>query len=150
MNTYSALPRSLPIMGIDVTPFRSYDHAVKCIAHRINTKQKTFCVAINPEKVYRAVREAKVNALLREADIQICDGIGIVYATRLLLRRRLVRCTGIRLFFELVKEASKAGWKTFLLGGTQESNSLACHKLKQQYENLKINCGTTPRLFQRR
>jgi N-acetylglucosaminyldiphosphoundecaprenol N-acetyl-beta-D-mannosaminyltransferase len=125
-------------MGVNITPFDSYNHAVECVFHRIATGPKTFCVAINPEKVYNASKEPDLAAILKNAEIQICDGIGIVYATKLLLGRNIERCTGIEFFFRLISKAAKEGLKVFLLGASTESNESACSNLLKMYSDLKI------------
>lgn len=125
-------------MGVSVHPFESYRHAVDCIAERIAAGVKTFCLAINPEKVYRAGRSEEAAGLLGRADIRICDGVGVALAARVLCRRRIVRCTGIQLFFDLVAEASVRKWNIFLLGASQESNELACRNLLERYPGLRI------------
>lgn len=138
MQRYTELPQSLSMLGVSITPFDSYNHVVECILSRINIRKKTFCFAINPEKVYRAVCDSNFCAIFNKADIQICDGIGIVYATRLLLGKKIKRCTGIQLFFDLIHMAVEQKLKVFLLGASDKSNKLACSDLLKMYPNLKI------------
>lgn len=134
----SELPESLSIMGMSVTPFDSYSHAVRCISSRIERRQRTFCVAVNPEKAYHSFYDPALKVLLNSADIQLCDGIGIVYAARILLGKKLVRTTGAQLFFNLIRKASEDGLKVFLLGASPQSNELACSNLLKTYPRLKI------------
>lgn len=138
MQTYLEIPQPLSVMGISVTPFDSYKHAVECILHRIAIGQKTFCLAMNPEKVYVALNDLNLKTIFNKADIQICDGIGVKYAARLLLGQRLKRCTGVQLFFDLIANAAEDDFKVFLLGATLESNKLACSNLLDMYPDLKI------------
>lgn len=132
------VPEPLSVMGMPVHPFESYGHAVRCIAGRIESGVRTFCTAINPEKVYRAIHDPEIACLLRRADMCICDGIGIVLAARILHGRRIARCTGIRLFLELIREAPRRGWTIFLVGASAESNALACWNLQKRYPRLRI------------
>ena len=129
---------SAKVLDVPITLFDSYAHAADCIAERIRQKEKTFCVAINPEKICFAHRDSNFQSLLNTTDIQICDGVGIVFAVKLLLGHRVRRCTGVGLFYELVDRASEEGWKVFFLGASQESNKIACSKLQHRYPNLKI------------
>ena len=73
---------SVSILGIPVSLLDSYEHAVDHITGLIKQKQKTFCVAINPEKVYRAQTDPELKQLLHEADMHICDRIGVAMAAR--------------------------------------------------------------------
>lgn len=132
------LPEVIRVMGVPVTPFASYAEAVDCVGRVIASRRKTLCVAMNPEKLYRAQRDAALRSLLRSADIGICDGVGVALAARLLYGRRLTRCTGVDLFQNLVAAAATRGWKVFLLGASPESNETASRRLVEQHPGLRI------------
>lgn len=135
---YERLPEPISVMGVKITPFSDYAQVCRCIEGLIESGNKAFSVAINPEKIYRANREPDLKELLNRADIGICDGIGAALAVRLLNGRSITRITGVSLFFELVKSAEKKGWKMFLLGASPESNEGAFEKLLEDYPSLKI------------
>lgn len=138
MSAEEAMPKPLSIMGVPVTPFESYDHAVSCVAAAIAARRKTFCIAINPEKVYRARRDPALRALLARADMSICDGVGVALGARLLYGRRLPRCTGVDLFMHLLAAAARRGWRVFLLGASEESNAGAAAELTRRFPGLQI------------
>jgi N-acetylglucosaminyldiphosphoundecaprenol N-acetyl-beta-D-mannosaminyltransferase len=131
-------PDSVSILGTRVNIFGSYDHAIQLIRQRISSRQPTFCVAINPEKVYRATRDPGLSRALDLAHVRICDGIGISLASMLLYRRRLPRCTGIDLFLRLIRLSAEEGWKVFLLGASPQSNAAASRALANSYPSLRI------------
>jgi N-acetylglucosaminyldiphosphoundecaprenol N-acetyl-beta-D-mannosaminyltransferase len=129
---------SVSILGTRVNIFDSYDHAIQLIRQRISSRRPTFCVAINPEKVYRATRDPGLSRVLDSAHVRICDGIGISLASLLLYRRRLPRCTGIDLFLRLIHLSAEEGWKVFLLGASPQSNAAACCALVKTHPSLRI------------
>jgi N-acetylglucosaminyldiphosphoundecaprenol N-acetyl-beta-D-mannosaminyltransferase len=133
-----SVPPTLPILGVPVTVFDSYDHAAGEIRRRIVSRRQTFCVAINPSKIYLARRDSRVKRILDAAQIRICDGIGVAVAARLLHRRRIERCTGVELFFHVIALAARERWKVFLLGASPESNAAARRNLLQAYPGLSI------------
>ncbi|MEO8052977.1 MAG: WecB/TagA/CpsF family glycosyltransferase, partial [Acidobacteriota bacterium] len=126
------------VLGVQLNSFRSYHEATEMIRQRIRARRPTFCVAINPEKVYRSARDAKLKNAIDRADVRICDGIGVAIAALLLEHRRLPRCTGIELFTRLIPVAAQEGWRIFLLGASPESNAAACRKLRAKYPELRI------------
>ena len=128
----------LSILETRVSVFESYDDAVQLIRERILSRQPTFCVAINPEKVYRAKHDQRLRQVLDSAHVRICDGAGISLAAMLLYRKRLPRCTGIDLFLRLVDLSAKEGWKVFLLGASPQSNDAACRALVASFPGLRI------------
>jgi N-acetylglucosaminyldiphosphoundecaprenol N-acetyl-beta-D-mannosaminyltransferase len=132
------VPEPFSVLGIQLNAFQSYEHATETIRQRIRMRRPTFCVAINPEKVYRAARDAKLKSVLDQADVRICDGIGVALASLLLEHRLLPRCTGIELFARLIGLSAQEGWRIFLLGASPESNATACRKLATQHPRLNI------------
>ncbi len=134
----SSVPDSLEIFGVPVSAFNSYEHAEDCILQRVRQGRRTFCVAINPEKIYRAQKDKELKELIDAADFHICDGIGTTIAVRFLHGEKIARITGVQLFLNLIARAEKEGLNIFLLGATPESNEGACRKLKAMHPNLEI------------
>lgn len=130
--------KKIEVFGIPISVFYSYSHAVKSIMDSIWAGQKTLCLAINSEKAYRSKSNVELNKVMHTADINICDGMGIVIAIKILHGRNVPRITGIQLFLDLVARAEKEGLRIFLLGATLESNRGACEKLLEKHPKLKI------------
>jgi N-acetylglucosaminyldiphosphoundecaprenol N-acetyl-beta-D-mannosaminyltransferase len=137
IETARGLP-SLCILETEISVFGSCEEAVHLIERRISLRQPTLCVAINPEKIYRARRDPQLGRVLDSAHIRICDGAGVSLAAMLLYGRRLPRCTGIDLFLSLVRRSAQEGWRVFLLGSSPEVNHAACCTLMDQFPGLKI------------
>jgi N-acetylglucosaminyldiphosphoundecaprenol N-acetyl-beta-D-mannosaminyltransferase len=131
-------PTPLSVMGIPVTPFETYDQALECIGAAVQSHRKSFCVAINPIKMYNAWHEPELQNLLRQADINICDGVGVSIASRILHGRGINRITGCDLFFRLLALASEQQWGVYLLGASPQSNAAARAQLQQRYPGLRI------------
>jgi N-acetylglucosaminyldiphosphoundecaprenol N-acetyl-beta-D-mannosaminyltransferase len=105
---------------------------------RIRSRKSTFCVAINPEKIYRARQDPELAGILEQADLRICDGVGVSLAARLLHKTHLPRCTGIDLFLTMVGLAAEEGWKVFLLGASPDSSQKARIVLASAFPGLRI------------
>ena len=67
------------ILGVNVT-VTDYDSLKKSVEKDIKNNKKSFIVAINPEKILKARKDESLKELLNNADYQIPDGIGVVYA----------------------------------------------------------------------
>ncbi len=132
------IPRALNVAGVPVVPFESYDQALVCIESIVEARAKTFWVAINPQKCFRAWHEKDLLDLLNRADVGICDGVGVSIAARILHGQRLKRCTGCDLFLRIIPHAAKKGWGVFMLGASPESNSGAYARLREMYPDLRI------------
>jgi N-acetylglucosaminyldiphosphoundecaprenol N-acetyl-beta-D-mannosaminyltransferase len=133
-NTFEAID----ILGVPVTVLNSYSDAVKMVITRIKAGEKTFCVAINPEKIYRAQKDNKAMELINTANLHLCDGIGTAIAVKILYGRRIVRITGIQFFLDLIAKVGKEDLKVFLLGASAKSNEGAFQKLIEEHPHLQI------------
>ena len=138
MNATSAVPKPLWVMDIPVTPFESSNQVIECVASAITARRKVLCVAVNPEKVYRAQRDPALRSLLQNAEITICDGVGAALAARVLHGRRIARCTGVDTFMNLIAAAPQRNWRIFLLGASPETNAKAAERLVEQHPDLQI------------
>ena len=76
--------------------------------------------------------------LLRQADVGLCDGMGVAVTSKILKRQSLFRCTGCDLFFKLISLASRKGWGVYMLGSSAQTNTAARSALQKKYPGLKI------------
>ena len=130
--------QKIDILGVPMSVFEGYDQTVAYIASEIQAGHKTFCVAVNPEKVYCSRKDTELRKVLHEADIGICDGIGTTWAAKILHGQYVPRCTGADLFMKLMAESVRKNWRVFLLGGSEEANRGTYDKLKEQFPNVQI------------
>lgn len=132
------IPEPINVMGAPVVPFGSYDQALDIIEKTIESGKKSFWIAINPQKVYRAWHEQELMDIMEQADVGICDGVGVSVASKILHGRSIERVTGCDLFFKLLFHASRKNWGVYLLGASPESNTAACARIQKMYPNLRI------------
>ena len=125
------------ILGIKVLN-TSYKDLRTNIEKDINSNKKSFIVAINPEKILKARENAELKKLLNDADYQIPDGIGVVYASKLKKGKIKSRITGIDCMEMLCDLANEKGYKIFLYGAKSDVIIEAKKKLENKYQNIKI------------
>ncbi len=77
----------------------------------------THIVSINPENLILASTNSRFNQVLETADVQIIDGVGVVWALRFLYDRDYDRLTGSDLAIELLKITGEKRLRTLLIGG---------------------------------
>lgn len=70
--------------------------------------KKKYIVTVNPEFVMLAQKDEEFKKILNQADLAICDGIGLLLADR-----RLKRVTGVDLMLSLINK----GYRIVLAGG---------------------------------
>ncbi len=118
----------------------SSSEVLKSLASRLESKKKTFVVTPNPEFLVFGKDHPWFAKILNESDFAIPDGIGLVWASRLLGKKSRIekRVSGTDLMQELCKEAAGQGWSVYFLGGRPGVAELAAQKLKQRYAGLKF------------
>lgn len=74
-------------------------------------------VTANPEIVQAARRDPQLQTILEQADLVLPDGIGVVWAGRVLGLRFPERVSGADLVEDLLERGAGPGWRFFFLGG---------------------------------
>lgn len=106
-----------------------------------------YVVTPNPELVELAGKDPVFRRALNEADLVLPDGIGVVYAGRILGRPLQGRCPGIDFAAGLMGELAKKRRRLFLLGAKPGVAEEAARRLEIQYPGLVL-CGTHHGYFQ--
>ena len=122
-------------MGFDsVTPEQALDRAMAlCDASGCK-----YVVTPNPEIVWLAQKQPELMEALNGADLVIPDGIGIIYASRILGVPLPSRVPGIELAAGLFRRIAERGDPVFLLGAKPGVAERAAENLKVQYPGLNI------------
>lgn len=125
------------ILGINVCT-TTYEDLKKLIKNDIESKSKSFIVAINPEKVLKARKDDALKSILNSATYQIPDGIGIIYASKIKKGNIKSRITGIDCMDMLCNLANTENYKIFMYGAKEEVITKAKENLEKKYPNIKI------------
>ena len=95
-------------------------------------------VTLNPEYVMRANREPELMRIINSAALTVPDGMGIVWASRLLGQPLRSRVTGTGLLPAIGRLCADLGCSLFLLGGQPGVAELAASKLMEDIPGLRI------------
>ncbi|MCU0513758.1 MAG: WecB/TagA/CpsF family glycosyltransferase [Anaerolineae bacterium] len=97
----------------------------------------------NPEFVVMAQRDASFRHILQRADLCIADGVGLLWAARLLGRPLPERVTGSDGTLIIAQEAARRGWKLFLLGAAPGVAETAAAVMREHLPGIQV-VGTYP------
>ncbi|WP_406944968.1 WecB/TagA/CpsF family glycosyltransferase [Halobacillus sp. SY10] len=124
-------------LGVDVSSY-SYEQLKQNIITDIDQNKQSFIVAINPEKILQAQKDADLMRLLNKATYQIPDGVGVLLASKLNRGNISQRVTGIDMLLTLCEQAADHDKSVFLYGAKPGVADKAKDSLKEKYPNLKI------------
>lgn len=136
METLRKPPR-FSILGVGIHDVTEEEAAV-LVEHFIREGGPHQVVTVNPEFVMEARRNPAFRQVLNEADLAVPDGVGILWAGRLLGCPFRGRVPGVELTLHLAERAAERGYRLFLLGAAPGVAEEAAGRLKEKYPTLAI------------
>lgn len=107
----------------------------------------SYVVTPNPEIVNMARENPDYKTLLNNAALVLPDGIGVVYAAKLMKTPLQGRVPGIDFATGLVAQLAQTGGRLFLLGAKPGVAQKAAQQLQERFPGLVL-CGTHHGYFQ--
>ncbi|MCX7714348.1 MAG: WecB/TagA/CpsF family glycosyltransferase [Clostridia bacterium] len=92
----------------------------------------------NSEIIMMAYRDAEFAELLNRADLLTADGIGVVYASKILRKPISERAAGYDIAIKVLEKLKDTEHKLFLLGGKPGIAEEAKRKLEEKYPGIRI------------
>ena len=92
------------------------DGAVERIGSMITEGGAHYVVTPNVDFLVKARRDSELHRILGKADLVLCDGKPLVWASRVLGDPLPCRVAGSDLIPSLLRKAAERGWRIFLLG----------------------------------
>lgn len=97
-----------------------------------------FICTPNPEIVMEARADADLMSILREADLVVPDGIGVVWASKYSEVRLRERVAGYDLTQNLMAELAVSGETFYFFGGAPGVAATAARKMMKKYPGLQV------------
>ena len=132
---------------IDFFKFKIVNSNIEGLASEISSniekdRKGLVLSCINPHSYYVAKGDLTFKASLENSDWLIPDGIGIIWASKLLSSPIKNRLAGPDLFAALsLRLNNLGGVNVFFLGSTEENLSVISSRYRSEFPNVKI-CGT--------
>jgi N-acetylglucosaminyldiphosphoundecaprenol N-acetyl-beta-D-mannosaminyltransferase len=104
----------------------------------IRSKTPHLVVTPNPEIIVSSQSDEDLREIINSASLRLADGIGIIWASRILKRPIKERVTGIDLTLELANLAQKNEYRIFLLGSKSGVAEGAAEFLAQKFPKIQI------------
>lgn len=125
------------ILGVNVIGVE-YDKLIQMIIKDLKTSEQKVIVAINPEKIMKALKNEKLKLILDKVDYPIADGVGIIIASRILRGNIKKRITGIDCVELICDKSRNVGAKIFLYGAKKKVVKQAKKNLENKYPGINI------------
>ena len=114
------------------------DETIRRIDAMVASRRPHYVVTANVDFLVQAHRDVELRRILLEADLVLCDGTPVLWASRWLGNRLPERVAGSDLAPALIQSAAEKGHRLFFLGAAPGVAAAAAEKLQQQYPSLQI------------
>lgn len=139
--------RRIRILGVAVDQVDMAE-AVECMAGYIRHQHENtgtdvakglrHVVTANSEIVMMTRDDPDMARILSEASLVVADGIGLVWASRIIRQPFRERVAGIDLMDRMLALCAQEGWRPFLLGAAPGVAEEALETLQQRYPSLQV------------
>ena len=99
---------------------------------------------INPYSFLISEQDNDFNVALKESDILLPDGQGIVWATNLLYHKKIKKIAGYDIFIHLINALNKNNRKCFFLGSTNNTLNKIKDRLNIEFPNISTEFYSPP------
>ncbi len=126
------------ILGVGITTTKR-DDILQYILKGLEKKgDKLFIVTPNPEILVMASRYPWYKDLLNQAQISLADGVGVLWASRILGKGVKMRLTGVDFMEFVCSQLSKRPMTVGFLGGREKVAEKTADCLKKKYPGLQV------------
>lgn len=126
------------ILEINIQNYDRKDILVETLKYIKKPRGSFHIVSLNPE-IFTLINEHPDYAeTVREAQIRIVDGVGVVLAGRILGIGPIHRVTGVELMLDLLELANKGSFRVVLIGGGPKIAEEVVECQKQRFPEAKL------------
>lgn len=122
------------------------DEAIMRILGFLKGDKTNMVVTPNPEIVQLCVENAETMDVINSASLVVADGIGVIYAAKMLGTPLKEKVPGFDLATNLLRHIEAGGYRLFLLGAAPTVAQKAAENIKAKYPKIII-CGTNDGYF---
>lgn len=133
------------ILGTKVSKLNMDGALKKCLEFLEGNEARTVFTP-NSEIIMEAYRDNDFKEILNSADLVVADGIGVVYASKILKKPLAERVPGFDLACNLIKNSASGDKRIYFFGGKPGICELATENLKKDYPDLNV-VGTSDGYF---
>jgi N-acetylglucosaminyldiphosphoundecaprenol N-acetyl-beta-D-mannosaminyltransferase len=127
----------IDILGIPVDRVNMQEAAAR-FRELLETEDCSVIVTPNSEILLRATKEPDLGEIIRRAALVIPDGVGLLYASRILKQPLEERVTGIDFLSVALEQLAARGGSVYLLGSKEGVASAAAEKMQERWPDLRI------------
>lgn len=142
-NRLSAPRSCIAILGVPFDCVTMQD-AVRLIEEMVESRRPHFLATANVDFVVQALEDDELRRILFDANLVVCDGTPLVWASRWLGNQLPERVAGSDLVPLLLRLAAKKNYGIYFLGGKPEVTARAIENIKRDYPGARVAGSDSP------
>ena len=129
-------------MNSDLVNIMSYSIATSL--QSLSIKGKTIVNTINPHSYCVSKRDKTLEDALKASDLLVPDGVGIVWAAKMLNGKSIKKIAGFDVFMYLMQQLNNENGSCFFLGASQSTLDTIKEKAANDFPNVSVNFYSPP------
>ncbi|HWB00500.1 MAG TPA: WecB/TagA/CpsF family glycosyltransferase [Pirellulales bacterium] len=125
------------ILGLDIAPL-TVAETLDQVDQLVRRREPSYLITANLNYAMLSARDARLAAVNRNAAVILADGMPLVWAAKMAGKPLPGRTTGADLVPALAARAAERGYRTFLLGSSEEAAHAAAESMCSEHPKLKI------------
>ncbi len=130
--------KKIDVLGVKIAHITNAE-ALEISKGLLNSEGVSKIFTPNPEIIMAAQEDTELKEILNSADLCTADGIGVVYASKILGEPLPERVAGFDLACSLLEHISHTGEGVFLFGAKPGVAEIAKAKLESKYPGIKVS-----------
>jgi len=111
---------------------------------KLPVEEKTVVNTINPHSYCVAKKDPAFEATLQASDVLLPDGVGIVWAAKMLKGQKIEKIAGYDMFLYLMQHLNANNGSCFFLGASEQTLDLIKTKAAKEFPQITINTYSPP------
>lgn len=116
----------------------SLNEALEYAKYSISKSKGIQVITINPEMIMQALKNPALGRVLKNSDLIIPDGVGIVKILKHLGFRKVKQLPGIEFSMALIEKSIQENYKLAFLGASTDTIEAMTENLRNKYSNINI------------
>lgn len=110
----------------------------------LESEKKVIINTINPHSYCMALKDEAFKKALQESDYLLPDGVGIVWATKVLKGQKIKKIAGYDVFIHLMQQLNQKRGTCFFLGAASQTLEKITARAAKEYPNVKVHAFSPP------
>ena len=127
-------------MEIELLNYKIYSSKIEDLDYKNNRIINT----INPHSYCLSKMDIEFEESLKKSDILLPDGVGIIFAMKILSKKSIKKIAGYDLFLNLLQKINNENGSAFFLGSSTDTLKKIKVRFSLEYPNVKLDYYSPP------